>query len=96
MKAFILVILDLMYKFLIYSDIFYFKDYSKFLFLFFEKINKLNKLKQNFVYGPRSAVCRPPYTPLKQFFKLGLQQKLARNDLKSFKKSRVMMSLKIN
>ena len=48
MKAFILVILDLMYKFLIYSDIFYFKDYSKFLFLFFEKISKLNKLMAKF------------------------------------------------
>ena len=40
-------------------DRFYFKDDTKFLFSFFEKINILNKLKQNLVCGPRAAVCRP-------------------------------------
>ena len=38
---------------------FYFKDDTKFLFLFFKKINILNKLKHNCKSGPRAAVCRP-------------------------------------
>ena len=43
------------------GDRFYFKDNTKFLFLIFQKINMLNKSKQNFESGLRAAVFQPLY-----------------------------------
>ena len=50
------------------GDIFYFKDHTKFLFSVFEKINILNKLKQNFESGPRGRSLPTP--DIKQKFYL--------------------------